>query len=117
MSCPAFFLSADSASDAGMSHVRIWKFRPPPGGEQQFAHVYGSAGPWAELFNKARGYVGTTLLRPCESGGWWLTIDRWQSTDDFQAFTLDFGEQYSFLDAELEGVAGEEVFVGAFEED
>ena len=42
---------------------------------------------------------------------------RWDTEAHFQAFERDFGIEYRGLDQELEGVAGEEVFVGAFEED
>ena len=99
-----------------MTHVRVWKFRPLPDREQEFAAAYSGAGPWGELFGKARGYRGTTLMAPVESGGWWLTLDRWESAGDFEAFQHDFGDEYRALDAELEGVAGEEEFVGAFED-
>ena len=98
-----------------MTHVRVWRFRPPPGGEQAFAEAYSGGGRWSQLFAKARGYRGTALMRPVETGGWWLTIDRWDSAEDFEAFQRDFGEEYRTLDLELEGVAGEEEFVGAFE--
>lgn len=47
----------------------------------------------------------------------WLTIDRWNSAGDFETFGEQLGEDYRALDAELEGIAGEEEFVGAFEED
>ena len=100
-----------------MAHLRVWRFRPPPGGEQAFADAYAGNGPWSGLFAKAAGYRGSTLLAPFEPGDWWLTIDRWNSAADFEAFGHDFGEEYRKLDAELEGVAGEEEFVGAFEED
>lgn len=100
-----------------MTHLRIWKFRPPEGREGEFALAYGSDGPWPALFGKARGYVGTELHRPLESGGWWLSIDRWGSLADFEAFQRQFGEEYRALDMQLEGVAGEEEFVGAFEDD
>jgi heme-degrading monooxygenase HmoA len=100
-----------------MSHLRIWKFRPPPGREQEFAAAYSGDGRWAELFAKATGYRGTSLLGPAEVGGEWLTIDRWASRADFEAFSQKLGEDYRALDAELEGVAGVEEFVGAFEED
>lgn len=99
-----------------MTHVRVWKFRPPPGHEEQFAEPYSSDGRWAVLFRKARGYRGTTLLMPAEPGGWWLTLDRWESAADFDAFGETYGEEYRALDAELEGIAGDEEFVGAFEE-
>jgi heme-degrading monooxygenase HmoA len=99
-----------------MTHVRAWRFRPPQGREREFAETYDGKGPWAELFSRARGYKGTVLLRPDQPGGWWLTIDRWDSIADFEAFGHDFGDEYRALDAELEGIAGEEEFIGAFEE-
>jgi heme-degrading monooxygenase HmoA len=98
-----------------MMHVRVWKFRPPQSREHEFAAVYGASGSWATLFGKAQGYRGTELLRPIEDGGWWMTIDRWEGRAHFDAFQRDFGSQYRALDAELEGIAGDEEFVGAFE--
>ena len=100
-----------------MTHVRVWKFRPPEGREAEFGATYSGAGLWADLFARARGYRGSKLLRPLEPGGWWLTIDRWASAADFEAFGQAHGDEYRALDAELEGVAGEEEFVGAFETD
>ena len=98
-----------------MTHHRIWKFRPPEGCEEEFATAYSSGGVWAQLFRKAPGFQGTTLLKPSKHGGCWLTIDRWDSSADFESFTQAFGEQYRALDAQLEGIAGEEEFVGTFE--
>ena len=100
-----------------MTHVRVWKFRPPEGREEEFALAYGGDGVWAALFGKAAGYLGTNLYRPVQPGGGWLTIDRWASVGDFEAFGQVHGDEYRALDAKLEGVAGEEEFVGAFDED
>ena len=99
-----------------MTHLRIWKFRPPQDREREFELAYGADGVWAALFGRARGYFGTILHRPSEPGGWWLTIDRWNSAGDFEAFSSDLGEEYRALDAELEDIAGDEEFVGTFEE-
>lgn len=99
-----------------MTHLRIWKFRPPQDCDEEFAFAYGADGVWASLFRKAPGYLGTQLVRPADAGGWWLTIDRWDSALAFEMFGRNFGELYRELDSELEGVAGEEEFVGAFEE-
>ena len=99
-----------------MTHARVWKFRPPSGREVEFEEAYSGSGNWARLFEQSPGYRGTMLLRPSEEGGWWLTIDRWESEAHFQSFQEELGIQYRGLDQELEGVAGEEVFVGAFEE-
>ena len=98
-----------------MAHHRVWKFRPPQGRETEFSGAYGESGDWAQLFRNAPGFGGTVLLRPSEAGGWWLTIDRWESAANFESFVEVFGEQYRRLDAKLDGVAGEEDFVGAFE--
>ncbi len=100
-----------------MAHARVWRFKPPSGREAEFEQAYSGTGHWARLFEQAPGYRGTVLLRPCEPGDWWLTIDRWDNEAHFQAFQDDFGVQYRGLDKELEGVAGDEDFVGAFEED
>jgi heme-degrading monooxygenase HmoA len=99
-----------------LTHLRIWKFRPPDGREQEFEAAYCGGGQWARLFRHAPGFQGTTLLKPEERGGWWMTIDRWDSPRDFQSFIEVFEQQYRALDAELEGVAGEGQFVGAFED-
>jgi hypothetical protein len=99
-----------------MVHVRVWKFLPPEGREGEFEGAYSGSGRWAGLFGRAQGYRGTTLMKPAEPGGWWITLDRWNSVADFESFAHDFGKEYRALDAELEGVAGEEEFVGAFEE-
>ena len=69
------------------------------------------------MFGTARGYRGTTLMKPAEPGGWWLTLDRWETAADFETFQRDLGDDYRALDAQLECVAGEEEFVGQFEED
>lgn len=100
-----------------MTHARLWKFRPADGRAEDFAAAYGSAGVWAQLFGRAAGYRGTQLLRPAEDDGWWLTIDRWVTKQDFEAFQDQFGEEYRALDAELESLCCEEQLVGTFEED
>ena len=98
-----------------MVHARVWKFCPEPAREEEFAAAYGPGGPWEQLFARAEGYRGTVLLRPSEPGGCWLTIDFWRSVADFEAFGRDHGADYRYLDAELEGISGEEEFMGAFE--
>jgi heme-degrading monooxygenase HmoA len=100
-----------------MAHIRIWKFRPPAGREDEFARAYAGDGRWARLFETAEGFLATELLPPADPGEPWLTIDRWRSRDAFEAFQRESGAEYQALDAELEGVAGEEEFVGAFGSD
>jgi hypothetical protein len=97
-------------------HVRIWQFRPAPDREAEFVRAYGDDGDWAQLFRRGEGYLGTSLLAPSEPGGPWLTLDRWTSRSSFEEFQARSGGIYRRLDAELSGLAREELFVGAFEE-
>ena len=95
-----------------MAHYRVWKAKPPADREAEFEHAYSSTGDWVDLFQKAPGYQGTSLLRPSEANGWWFTIDRWDDRADFESFVEVFGEQYRSLDAELEGIAGRNSWSG-----
>lgn len=99
-----------------MTHVRVWKFRPDQARQEDFVAAYNERGIWSKQFSRSAGYQGTSLLSPADAGGWWLTIDRWHSRAEFEVFQRDFGDRYRSLDAELDGVAGEEEFVGAFEQ-
>lgn len=98
-----------------MSHVRIWRFRPPHGGEAAFAEAYGPQGEWARLFTGHEGFVATELWRAAD--GSFLTVDRWASEGDFVRFKQQSGNAYRALDELLEGIAGDEQFLGAYETD
>lgn len=96
-----------------MTQVRLWRFEVPPGHEPRFLAAYGSDGDWARLFGTAPGFIRTELWR--DGDGIYLTADYWQSVQAFEAFQATCGNEYRRLDAELEGVAGIETFLGAFE--
>jgi hypothetical protein len=99
-----------------MAHHRVWLFRPPGGREEEFRTAYSGDGLWADVFRHGRGYLGTRLLGPTEAGGWWMTIDSWTDEQAFDDFQAQHGPAYEELDRQLEGVAGEEKFVGAFDD-
>jgi heme-degrading monooxygenase HmoA len=96
-----------------MSHVRLWRFVVPPAKEAQFIATYGPDGDWAQLFREAPGFLRTELWRG--EDGSFLTADHWQSSDDFEKFQANFGPRYAALDAQLEGLATEEILIGAFD--
>jgi heme-degrading monooxygenase HmoA len=96
-----------------MTHMRLWQFEVAPELEDRFLKAYRSDGDWARLFATAPGFVRTDLWR--NGDGIYVTADHWQSVTDFQAFQASLGEEYRRLDAELEGVAGIETFLGAFD--
>ena len=96
-----------------MTHVRLWRFEVPAETEEKFVSAYRSDGDWADLFRTAAGFVRTELWR--DGDGIYMTADHWETVTAFEAFQARFGEDYRRLDAELEGVAGTETFLGAFD--
>ena len=96
-----------------MTHVRLWRFEVGPAEEQRFISAYRADGDWARLFATAPGFIRTELWR--DGDGVYLTVDHWDSVQAFERFQAGQGEEYRRLDAELEGIAGIESFVGAFD--
>ena len=96
-----------------MTHLRLWKFEVPPDTEERFLAAYRSGGDWAKLFATAPGFMCTDLWR--DGDGIYLTADHWESVTAFEAFQAVLGDDYRRLDAELEGSAGIETFIGAFD--
>ena len=97
-----------------MTHLRLWKFEVPEATEDRFIAAYRSDGDWAKLFATAPGFVRTELWR--DGDGIYLTADHWESVTAFEAFQATLGDEYRRLDAELEGIAGIETFLGAFDQ-
>lgn len=96
-----------------MTHQRLWRFEVPEATEERFVAAYRSDGAWAKLFATAPGFIRTDLWR--DGDGIYLTADHWESVTAFEAFQASLGEEYRRLDAELEGIAGIETFLGAFD--
>ncbi len=96
-----------------MTHVRLWRFEVPPDREERFVAAYDSDGDWARLFSQGPGFIRTELWR--NGDGVYLTADHWESFDAFERFQAENGDEYRRLDAELEGLALVETFLGAFD--
>ena len=96
-----------------MTHVRLWRFEIPPQTEVQFVAAYGAEGDWAALFAADPGFIRTELWR--DGDGIFLTADYWESVEAFEHFQAGHGDAYRRLDAQLEGVAGIETFLGGFD--
>ncbi|MDP9422132.1 MAG: antibiotic biosynthesis monooxygenase [Pseudomonadota bacterium] len=96
-----------------MTHLRLWKFEVPPETEERFLVAYRSDGDWAKLFATSPGFIRTELWR--DGDGIYLTTDHWESVTVFEAFQASLGQEYRRLDADLEGIAGIETFLGAFD--
>jgi quinol monooxygenase YgiN len=83
-----------------------------------FTAAYAADGPWAGLFSRAGGYLGTELCQDSAKPGRFLTIDRWRSEQAWQVFLRTFRPDYEALGARLEGLAATErsVFEGSSRE-
>jgi heme-degrading monooxygenase HmoA len=96
-----------------MTHLRLWRFAVSEQHEELFISAYRSGGDWARLFATEPGFIRTELWR--DGDGIYLTADYWRSVRDFEQFQAGQGDEYRKLDAELEGIAGIETFLGAFD--
>lgn len=105
--------AAQDHAGVRVTHLRLWKFEVPPGVEDRFFAAYRSDGDWAKLFATAPGFIRTELWQAADGG--YLTADHWHSLQDFERFQANQGDEYRRLDAELEGIAGTETFLGAFD--
>ena len=94
----------------------IWDFQVRPGCEAVFLEHYGADGSWARLFRRAEGFIETALLQDRTAERRYLTIDRWQSAEAYEAFRRQFAAQYGELDRQCETLTVSERCIGAFDE-
>ncbi len=96
-------------------YVILWEYAVRPQKLPSFLNTYGPEGAWARLFRQAEGFLGVELLRADDDGTRFVTLDRWRSRADFQAFRAGFSQVYETLDAELEELTVSETRIGGFE--
>lgn len=94
-------------------HVILWEFTIKPESQQAFLRAYGPNGDWATLFRKAEGYKGTELLQS-EAPNTFVTIDRWDTSEDFERFKVRFQSEYQQLDIQFETLTVSERKLGTF---
>jgi heme-degrading monooxygenase HmoA len=100
------------AIDSNGEYVIVWRYEVAEANREAFERAYGPAGDWGRLFGEADGYIGTELLT--DGAGQYMTIDRWRSEADFQAFQTEKGEDYRALDERFEVLTSAEERIGAF---
>ena len=66
--------------------VTLWEFDVKSGSEELFERTYGPDGPWAELFRRDAGYLGTRLLRDVGAARVYVTMDTWESREAYEEF-------------------------------
>lgn len=92
----------------------LWRYQVREAHAEEFEGAYGPEGEWARLFARAEGFVGVELMKG--EGGAYLTVDRWRSARDFDAFIALHGSDYQALDARAEGWTSAEERIGLFEQ-
>ena len=96
-------------------HTILWEFGVPAERRAAFEAAYGADGPWARLFARAVGFLSVELLRCGDDADRYVTVDRWRSRADFEAFKREFDAEYAALDRQLEGLSQREARIGAFD--
>ena len=95
-------------------YVYIWEFIVAPDKRAEFERAYGPAGEWVALFRRSPGYLETLLLHDRERPERYLTLDRWESPEVYEAFRSAYALEYREIDRRSEGLAKRETSLGSF---
>ena len=96
-------------------YVIIWQFQLKADSTAEFENFYRSTGDWAELFQKGKGYISTELLHHGTNPSTYITIDRWNSSESYEAFHAQFKKEYEMLDVQCEELTEHEILIGKWE--
>jgi heme-degrading monooxygenase HmoA len=92
----------------------IWEFIVKKGLEDKFESIYGNEGPWVSFFKKGTAYLSTLLIKDVTNERKYITIDRWQSKEDYEFFKKRNEEEYRIIDSQCEFLTDEEKLIGYF---
>jgi heme-degrading monooxygenase HmoA len=95
-------------------YVVIWQYVVAPERAAAFERAYGTDGEWVALFRRADGYVDTQLHRHEKDASCYLTIDRWNNSEHYEAFRRDHALEYSAIDTACGTLTLEERLIGAY---
>ena len=96
-------------------YIIIWEYQVKQEKQSEFEKIYSPNGAWAELFKKEAGYLGTDLLRDANQPQRYLTIDRWNSKEEYENFLMRRDKEYKTLDAQCEDLTEHEALLGKME--
>lgn len=92
----------------------LWRYQIYPDKKAAFEKLYGPTGQWVKLFKKADGYIKTELLKSTEELNAYLTIDAWQSQDQYEQFLNDYKKEFAVIDQAGEKLTVSETKIGWF---
>ena len=93
----------------------VWEFEVAAGQVDEFEKHYGPRGTWVELFKRDGSFRGTSLLRDREKPARYLTIDRWEDLESYEAFRVQYAMEYQEIDTQTERLTLAEKRLGVFE--
>jgi heme-degrading monooxygenase HmoA len=97
--------------------VVLWEFDVKRESEVRFTFAYGSSGDWARLLQSAAGFRETRLLRSISEPLRYMTMDVWESREDYEQFMKTHAEAYRELDAACAGLTERERHMSSFDVD
>ena len=95
-------------------YVIVWEFWVRQDRETEFVEKYGPQGDWARFFRRSKGYIRTELVKDVAADHRFLTLDYWQTEEEFKRFREQNLAEYERLDKEFEGLTEKETRLGAF---
>jgi heme-degrading monooxygenase HmoA len=98
-----------------MAYNILWEFWIKPGRKAQFEKHYGSDGSWAQLFRRGKGYIRSNLFLDVSNPLRYLTVDVWNSQEQFENFESEYGKEYKAIDNICEELTTKEVRLSAWD--
>ena len=95
-------------------YVVVWEFWVRQNRVTEFIEKYGPEGTWARFFRGSAGYIRTELVRDVTADHRFLTLDYWQTEEEFKRFREQNLAEYERLDKEFERLTETEMRLGAF---
>ena len=92
----------------------VWEFRVRQERAAEFVQKYGPEGAWARFFRGSKGYIKTELVRDVTSDFRFLTLDYWQTEEEFNRYRQLNLAEYERLDKEFACLTEQENRLGAF---
>jgi hypothetical protein len=77
----------------------VWEYEVDPSQVGEFLNAYGQEGAWVTLFRKDAAWLGTSLLRDVARADVFVSIDRWNTAEDYARFRARHAEVYTRIDA------------------
>jgi len=95
-------------------HIILWEFRVKEGRVEEFECAHGPDGDWVRLFRRRRGISGP--ISAWRSKGGTVRHHRPMGLPEaYDRFRREREQEYRALDARLEGLTREEIFLGSYQ--